>query len=115
MSTRTAFSLADLARLISERGAASPDESYTAKLLSDGPARAAKKLGEEAVEAVIAAVEGDRQALVAEAADVLYHLLVVLEGGRVPLDEVMAELERRTAQTGLAEKAARRSSVPRES
>ncbi|WP_238256677.1 phosphoribosyl-ATP diphosphatase, partial [Methylorubrum podarium] len=73
-----------------------------------GPAKAAKKLGEEAVEAAIAAVQGDRKALVSEAADVLYHLVVTLKAVGVPLDEVMAELGRRTAQSGLAEKAARR-------
>lgn len=103
----TSFSLLDLARIVAERGRASPDRSYTAKLLRAGPAAAAKKLGEEAVEAAIAAVQGDRQALVAESADVIYHLVVVLEGAGVALDEVMAELERRTAQSGLAEKAAR--------
>ena len=103
----TAFTLADLARIVAERAAASPQKSYTAKLIADGPARTAKKLGEEAVEAAIAAVQGDRDALVAEAADVLYHLLVVLQAGGVPLQDVMAELERRTAQSGLAEKAAR--------
>jgi phosphoribosyl-ATP pyrophosphohydrolase len=103
----TRFSLADLAGIVAERAAASPAESYTAKLLTDGPARAAKKLGEEAVEAVIAAVRGDRADLTAEAADVLYHLLVVLHGAGIPLDDVMQELERRTAQSGLAEKAAR--------
>lgn len=103
----SAFTLDDLARLVAERAAAPPDRSYTAKLLADGPARAAKKLGEEAVEAAIAAVQGDRAALVAEAADVLYHLLVVLRGADVPLEAVMAELERRTAQSGLAEKAGR--------
>jgi phosphoribosyl-ATP pyrophosphohydrolase len=103
----TAFTLADLARIVAERAAASPQKSYTAKLIADGPARTAKKLGEEAVEAVIAAVQGDRAALVAEAADVLYHLLVVLQAGGVPLQDVMAELERRTAQSGLAERAAR--------
>ena len=103
----TAFTLADLARIVAERAAASPDQSYTAKLIAGGPARAAKKLGEEAVEAAIAAVQGDREALVAEAADVLYHLLVVLQAGGVPLQDVMAELERRTTQSGLAEKAAR--------
>ena len=104
----TDFSLADLARIVAHRAGASPEESYTAKLLAAGPGRAAKKLGEEAVEAVIAAVEGDRQNLTAEAADVLYHLLVVLQGANIPLIDVMAELERRTAQSGLAEKAARR-------
>ena len=103
----TAFTLPDLARIVAERARAPATESYTARLLADGPARAAKKLGEEAVEAAIAAVQGDRAGLTAEAADVLYHLLVVLEGAGIPLAEVMAELERRTAQSGLAEKAAR--------
>src|SRR5918998_1352524 len=96
-----AFTLDDLDHLVAERAAAPPGESYTATLLADGPARAAKKLGEEAVEAAIAAVQGDRAGLVGEAADVLYHLLVVLRGGGVSLDEVMAELQRRTAQSGL--------------
>jgi phosphoribosyl-ATP pyrophosphohydrolase len=101
------FTLNDLARIVAERAAAPAAESYTAKLLAEGPARAAKKLGEEAVEAVIAAAQGDRAGLTAEAADVLYHLLVVLKGAGVELDDVMAELQRRTAQSGLAEKAAR--------
>jgi phosphoribosyl-ATP pyrophosphohydrolase len=101
------FTLAALARIVAERAEAAPDQSYTAKLLAKGPSQAAKKLGEEAIEAAIAAVQGDRAALVAEAADVLYHLLVVLEGAHVPLDEVMRELQRRTAQSGLAEKASR--------
>jgi len=103
----TSFTLDDLARIVAERAAAPPDASYTAKLIAGGPARAAKKLGEEAVEAAIAAVQGDRAALTAEAADVLYHLLVVLQGAGIPLQDVLAELERRTAQSGLAEKAAR--------
>lgn len=101
------FTLSHLDRIVAGRAAESPETSYTAKLLAGGPSRPAKKLGEEAVEAAIAAVQGDRPALVAEAADVLYHLLVVLRAGGVSLDEVMAELERRTAQSGLAEKAAR--------
>ncbi len=104
----TAFTLADLDRIVRERAAAAPEESYTAKLVAGGPARPAKKLGEEAVEAAIAAVQGDRAGLTAEAADVLYHLLVVLRAAEVPLEAVMAELERRTAQSGIAEKAARR-------
>ena len=103
----SAFTLPDLARTVAERARAPAAESYTAKLLADGPARPAKKLGEEAVEAAIAAVQGDRAGLVADAADVLYHLLVVLEGAGIALDEVMGELERRTAQSGLAEKAGR--------
>lgn len=103
----TAFSLADLAAIVAARGTAATDTSYTAKLLRGGPPLAAKKLGEEAVETVIASIQGDRKALVAETADLLYHLVVVLRLGRVGLDEVMAELERRTAQSGLAEKASR--------
>ena len=105
----SSFTLPDLARIVAERAAAPPAESYTAKLLADGPERAAKKLGEEAVEAVIAAVSGDRANLTAEAADLIYHLLVVLQGAGIPLNDVMAELERRTARSGLAEKASRHS------
>ena len=103
----TRFSLDDLAALVDRRAGTPPETSYTAKLLAEGPARAAKKFGEEAGEAVIAAVQGDRKALVMETADVLYHLVVVLRCGGVRLDEVMAELERRTAQSGIAEKAGR--------
>lgn len=104
----TKFSLDDLAALVDSRAGTPPETSYTAKLLSEGPAKAAKKLGEEAVEAAIAAVQGDQKALVSEAADVLYHLVVTLKTVGVPLSEVMAELDRRTAQSGIAEKAARR-------
>jgi phosphoribosyl-ATP pyrophosphohydrolase len=104
----TAFSLADLDRVVRARATAAPEESYTARLLAGGVERAAKKLGEEAVEMVIAAVGGDRDGLAKEAADVFYHLLVVLHGSGVPLDTVMAELESRTRQSGLAEKAARK-------
>lgn len=103
----TEFALTDLARIVHERGRSGDPTSYTAKLLGEGVARCAKKFGEEAVEAALAAVSGDSKALTAEAADVLYHLLVMLEAGEVDLDAVMAELERRTAQGGLAEKAAR--------
>ena len=101
------FSLDDLEGIIATRATQSPDQSYTAKLLASGPSRAAKKLGEEAVEAAIAAVEKDRTALVCEAADVLYHLLVVLRGAEIPLGDVLGELERRTRQSGLEEKASR--------
>jgi len=100
------FTLADLAVIVAARAEASPEESYTARLAAD-PARAAKKFGEEAVEAVIAAVENDPKALIAESADVLYHLMALLAARNVSLDAVMAELERRTAQSGLAEKASR--------
>ncbi len=103
----SAFSFSDLEAIVAERAAASPETSYTAKLLAGGPALAAKKLGEEAVEAVVAAVAGDRAALVSEAADLVYHLLVVLHGAGIASDDVMAELGRRTAQSGLAEKASR--------
>jgi phosphoribosyl-ATP pyrophosphohydrolase len=103
----TTFTLADLERIVAERAAASPDESWTAKLLAAGPERAAKKLGEEAVEAVIAAVKGDRDELIAESADLLYHLLVVLRSRDVALRDVLSQLEARTARSGLAEKAAR--------
>jgi phosphoribosyl-ATP pyrophosphohydrolase len=103
----TGFSLIDLERIVAERASAPVSESHTAKLLAGGPAKPAKKLGEEAVEAAIAAVMGDRPGLVAEAADVLYHLLVTLRACGVSVDEVMAELARRTAQSGLAEKASR--------
>ena len=102
-----AFTLADLEAVVASRSAAAGDTSYTAKLLRGGPALAGKKLGEEAVETVIAALQGDRGALTAEAADLLYHLLVVLRVGNVRLDEVLAELGRRTGQSGLAEKASR--------
>ena len=103
------FTLDDLAKIVEQRAGADPDVSYTAKLLAGGPAKAAKKLGEEAMEAAIAAVMNDRKHLTDEAADVLYHLLVVLKSAGVPLGDVMAELRRRTAQSGLEEKASRRS------
>ncbi|WP_395812616.1 phosphoribosyl-ATP diphosphatase [Devosia sp.] len=101
------FTLEDLNQRVAARAAASPDESYTARLLSRGVQKCAQKLGEEATEAVIAAVAADRPGLIGEAGDVLYHLLVLLKATDVPLEEVMAELESRTAQSGLAEKASR--------
>ncbi|MFC0220780.1 phosphoribosyl-ATP diphosphatase [Pseudochelatococcus lubricantis] len=101
------FSLSDLEAIIARRAKESPDVSYTAKLVAAGVGRSAKKLGEEAVEAVIAAVENDRNGLVSESADVLYHLLVVLHARDIALQDVLNELERRTAQSGLAEKASR--------
>jgi len=102
-----AFSFEALNQRVAERAKASPDESYTAKLLRDGIDRCARKFGEEAVEAVVSAVARDKPGLTAEAADVLYHLLVLLAAADVSLDEVMAELEKRTGQSGLAEKASR--------
>jgi phosphoribosyl-ATP pyrophosphohydrolase len=101
------FSLADLERIVAQRAAASPDESWTAKLVAGGQKKAAKKLGEEAVEAVIAAISDDRKNLTDEAADVIFHLLVVLRIAGIPFSDVLAELERRTRQSGIAEKAAR--------
>lgn len=103
-----AFTLRDLEDIVRARAAAPTAESYTAQLVAAGPERAAKKFGEEAVEAVIAAVARDRDGLTKEAADVLYHLLVMLHGAGLSLTAVMEELSRRTAQGGLAEKAARR-------
>jgi phosphoribosyl-ATP pyrophosphohydrolase len=101
------FALENLAEIVARRAEANADISYTRSLLDKGVARCAKKFGEEATEAVIAAVAEDDKALRGEAADVLYHLLVLLQARRVPLADVMAELERRTMQSGLQEKAAR--------
>jgi phosphoribosyl-ATP pyrophosphohydrolase len=101
------FTLEDLAKIVAARAISGDPASYTAKLVRQGVAQCAKKLGEEAVEAAIAAVKGDREGLKAEAADVLYHLLVLLEATGVPYSAVMKELERRTAETGLQEKSRR--------
>ena len=103
----TSFSLTDLEAIVAERAKARRDESWTAKLVTAGQPKAAKKLGEEAIEAVMAAVTNDRDNLVYESADLLYHLLVVLNIADIPLQAVMQELERRTSQTGLSEKASR--------
>ena len=103
----TQFSLADLEKIVAERGRSGDAGSWTAKLFAGGMERAAKKFGEEAVETVIAAVRGDRDALVSESADLVYHWLVVLAVAGVPLSDVLAELERRTGRSGLAEKASR--------
>lgn len=96
-----------LAATIASRKGADPESSWTAKLLSKGPEKCAEKFGEEAVEAIIEAVKGDRAKLTAEAADVLYHLLVMLAARDVTLDQVLAELDRREGTSGIAEKAAR--------
>ena len=101
------FTLEDLAKIIAARAAESADKSYTRKLLDAGIEKCAKKLGEEATETVIAATAGSKEQVVAESADLLYHLLVVLKARGVNLSEVYAELEKRTAQSGLEEKAAR--------
>ncbi|MFN0115666.1 MAG: phosphoribosyl-ATP diphosphatase [Paracoccaceae bacterium] len=99
--------LARLAATIEARRGADPASSWTARLLAEGPEACARKFGEEAVEAVIEAVRGDRDRLTAEAADVLFHLLVMLAARGVTLAGVMAELERREGVSGVAEKAGR--------
>ena len=104
----TRFTLNDLERIIAQRANADPADSWTAKLIAASPEKAAKKLGEEAIETVIAALGDDREALIAESADLLYHWLVVCRINEIALDDVLAELERRTAQSGVAEKAARK-------
>jgi phosphoribosyl-ATP pyrophosphohydrolase len=96
-----------LARTIRSRKGADPETSWTAKLLARGPKKAAQKFGEEAVEAVIEAARGDKEKLTEEAADVLYHFLVMLTARGVTLEEVYAELERREGRSGIAEKASR--------
>jgi phosphoribosyl-ATP pyrophosphohydrolase len=103
------FTLHDLEKRIQDRAQASADLSYTRKLLDRGVAHCAKKFGEEAVEAAIAAVGEDRTRMVAEAADVLYHFLVLLHARGVAFSEVEVELAERTRQSGLDEKAARTS------
>ncbi|KNG94035.1 phosphoribosyl-ATP diphosphatase [Pseudaestuariivita atlantica] len=97
----------DLDATIAARAGADPDGSWTAKLLAKGPEKCAEKFGEEAIEAIIEAVKGDRERLTSEAADVLYHLLVMLHARGVTLADVEAELDRRAGVSGLAEKASR--------
>ena len=99
--------LTRLAATIAARQGADPASSWTAQLLAKGPEKCAEKFGEEAVEAIIEAVRGDRARLTAEAADVLYHLLVMLAARDITLEDVEAELTRREGTSGLAEKAAR--------
>lgn len=101
------MTLDDLAATIAARKNADPDSSWTAKLLSKGPEKCAEKFGEEAVEAIIEAIKNDKAALTSEAADVLYHLLVMLTARDVSLADVMAELESRQGTSGLTEKANR--------
>ncbi|MBN2760591.1 MAG: phosphoribosyl-ATP diphosphatase [Rhodobacteraceae bacterium] len=100
--------LEKLAATIAARKGADPDSSWTAKLLAKGPEKCAEKFGEEAIEAVIEAVKGDRARLTSEAADVLYHLLVMCAARDVSLVEIEAELARREGTSGLDEKAARK-------
>ena len=101
------MTLDDLYSTILARKNADPASSWTAQLLDKGPEKCAEKFGEEAVEAIIEAVRNDRAALTTEAADVLYHLLVMLAARDVPLSDVMTELARRQSQSGIAEKASR--------
>lgn len=102
------MTLQELEQIIATRGQADAGESWTAKLLAKGPEKVAEKFGEEAIEALIEAVRGDRARLTSEAADVLFHLMVMLHSRDVPIADVMAELDRRQGQSGLAEKAARK-------
>ena len=101
------MTLDDLFDTIQSRKGAQPESSWTAKLLSKGPEKCAEKFGEEAIEAIIEAVKGDKERLTSEAADVLYHLLVMLASRDVPLSDVLDELSRRQGQSGLQEKSTR--------
>lgn len=105
--TSTSRPLDQLAETILSRKTADPGSSWTAKLLAQGPEKCAEKFGEEAIEAIIEAVRGDRDRLVSEAADVLYHLLVMLAAQDLTLNDVETELGRRTGMSGLAEKSSR--------
>jgi len=107
--SRFAETLERLEAVIASRKGADPESSYTAKLLGEGPERAAKKFGEEAVETIIAAIQKDPDAVAAESADVIYHWLVLLAAAGVSLDQVAAKLEAREGTSGLAEKASRQS------
>jgi phosphoribosyl-ATP pyrophosphohydrolase len=102
------FTVHDLAAIIDARAASGGEASYTRKLLDKGAEHCAKKLGEEAVETVIAAVENNRDHLIAESADLLFHLLVVLKSRGITLEDVEAALAKRTTTSGLEEKASRK-------
>ena len=101
------MTLNDLFKTIKARKTADPSSSWTAQLLSNGPEKCAKKFGEEAIEAIIEAVKGDKAGLTAEAADVIYHLMVMLASRDISLDDVVDELAKRQAKSGIAEKASR--------
>ena len=103
----TTFTLHDLEARVHQRAAGAPEQSYTRKLIDKGVAQCAKKFGEEAVEAVLAVVSEDRERVIAESADVLYHLMVMLHARGVKLAEIEALLETRTKKSGLEEKASR--------
>ena len=96
--------LEDLVKTINSRADADPSESWTAKLLAQGPEKCAEKFGEEAVEAIVEAVKGDNNALISEAADVIFHYLVMLKSREINFDDVMKELKSRTSKSGLREK-----------
>jgi len=96
--------LEDLVKTINSRADADPSESWTAKLLAQGPEKCAEKFGEEAVEVIIEAVKGDNNALISEAADVIFHYLVMLKSREINFDDVMKELKSRTNKSGLREK-----------
>ncbi|MEE9375223.1 MAG: phosphoribosyl-ATP diphosphatase [Rhizobiaceae bacterium] len=104
----TDFSLQDLETIIANRAKSGDDNSWTVKLVSQGLEKATEKFGEEAIETVLAAVGRDQKGLRDEAADLLYHLLVVLHIKGVSVEDIMGELERRTAQSGISEKASRK-------
>jgi phosphoribosyl-ATP pyrophosphohydrolase len=108
LKVMSGFSLQDLANIIDARAAAGGEASYTRKLLEKGPEHCAKKFGEEAIETVIAGVGDNRDHLIAESADLLFHLLVLLKSRDVRLEEVEATLAQRTGMSGLEEKAARK-------
>ncbi len=103
----TKFTLEELALIIESRASADAEKSYTKSLLDGGVSRTSRKFGEEAIEIVIAALQGDRSAVVTEAADVFFHLLVLMKAANVTLPEVLEELERRTVRSGIEEKKAR--------
>ncbi len=107
MTLETPFTLAELAVIVKERATASAEVSYTRKLLDRGVEHCAKKLGEEAVEMALASVTEDRERVIGEAADLLFHFLVVLKARGIELTEVEAVLKKRTVQSGLAEKTSR--------
>lgn len=101
------MTLNDLFETIQSRKTADPSSSWTAQLLAKGPEKCAEKFGEEAIEAIIEAVKGDKAALTSEAADVMYHLMVMLAARDVTLDQVLAELANRQSKSGIAEKESR--------
>ena len=105
------MTIEELENIISLRANASPDESWTARLLEKGSAKVAEKFGEESIEAIIEAVRNDRERLIAESADVIYHLLVMLHSQGIGISDVMEELDRRHMQSGIVEKASRKNHI----